>query len=92
MGSKQNEKTAAIVAADRKAEIDVRVQDHARERIVKTAGERFVVGAVLNPDGVEVNVLGEGSEQRKDVDDLGGVGRELESRLIVGARAGGGLR
>jgi hypothetical protein len=29
------------------------------------------------PDGVEVNIFGEGSEERKNVDDLGGVGREF---------------
>src|SRR5712672_2136894 len=32
---------------------------------------------MLDPDGVEVNIFGEGSEEGKDVDDLSGVGREF---------------
>ena len=58
-------------------EIDVGVEDHLRERIVHASDEVFVLGTMFDPEGVEVNVLGEGAEQGKDVDDLGGVGRKL---------------
>jgi hypothetical protein len=39
--------------------------------------EVFVLGTVLDPDGVQVNRGGEGAEEGKDVDDLKGVGREI---------------
>ena len=76
-GLEQDEEAAAIVAADRQPKIDVGVEDHLRERIVNAVGEIFVVGAMFDPEGVEMNVLGEGAEEGKDVDDLGGVGRQL---------------
>ena len=44
---------------------------------MEACGDGLVVGAVLDPDGVEVDGLGEGAEEREDVDDLGGVGGEL---------------
>ena len=76
-GLEQDEEAAAIVAADGQAEIDVRVENHLRERTVDAGGEVFVLGAMFDPDGVEMNVFGEGAEEREDVDDLGGVRREL---------------
>ena len=76
-GLEQDEEAAAVVAADGQAEVDVGVEDHAREGIVDDAGEGFVVGAVLEPEGVEMRGFGEGAEEGKDVDDLGGVGGEL---------------
>ena len=46
--------------------------------------EVIVLGTMLEPEGVEVCLLAEGAEEWKDVDDLGGVGRE------VGLVGGGG--
>ena len=76
-GLEQNEEAAAIVAADRDVEIDVRVEHHAGERIVDDLEQGFVLRPMLDPDGVEMNVFGELAQQGKNVDDLGGVGRKL---------------
>ena len=51
----------------------------AGEGLVDAGDESFVVGAMLEPDGVEMSGLGEGAEERQDVHDLGGVG-EARSR------------
>ena len=91
MGSSEDEEAAAVVAARRGAEVDVGVEDHAGERVVDAVGEGLVLGAVLDPEGVEVDVLGEGAEQREDVDDLGGVGGSSVSSTM-GVRSGGGVR
>ena len=40
-------------------------------------GEVFVLGTMFDPDGVEVNIFSEGSEERQNVDDLCGVGRQF---------------
>ncbi len=50
-------------------------------------GEVFVVLTMFGPDGLKMDVFGKGAEERKNVDDLGGVGRELG--LVYG---GGQLR
>ena len=76
-GLEQDEEAAAIVAADGQPEIDVGVENHLCERTVHAGGEVFVLRTMFNPDGVEMNVFGEGSEEGKNVDDLSGVGREL---------------
>ena len=52
-------------------------ENHLRERIVHAGGEVFVLGTMCDPDGVEMNVVGEGAEEGKNVDDLGGVGRQV---------------
>jgi hypothetical protein len=44
---------------------------------VHAGGEVFVLRTMFGPDGAEVNIFSEGSEKRKNVDDLGGVWREL---------------
>ncbi len=40
-------------------------------------GEVFVLRTMFDPDSVEVNIFGEGSEEGKNVDDLSGIGREF---------------
>ena len=76
-GLEQNEEAAAVVAADGQPEIDVGVENHLRERTVHAGGEVFVLGTMFDPDGVEMNIFGEGSEEGKNVDDLRGIGRQL---------------
>jgi hypothetical protein len=76
-GLEQYEEAAAIVTADGKPEIDVGVEDHLRERTMHAGGEVFVLRTMFDPDGVEVNIFGEGSEEGKNVNDLRGVGREF---------------
>jgi hypothetical protein len=44
---------------------------------VHAGGEVFVLRTMFDPDGVEVNIFGEGSEEGKNIDDLGGVWREF---------------
>src|SRR5438067_2130688 len=48
------------------------------------------LSTMLDPDGVEMNIFGESSEEGKDVDDLRGIGRELS--LIDGSGQLGRLR
>jgi len=74
---KQNQKTAAVVAADRHVQVDVGVQHHAGQRIVDALEEIIVIGAMRDPDDVKMNVLDELAQQRKYVDDLSGIGRQL---------------
>jgi hypothetical protein len=57
---------------------------------VYLSGETFILRTMLDPDGVEVNILGEGSEERKDVDYLCGVRREFG--LVDGGGEFGRLR
>ncbi|WP_433983822.1 hypothetical protein RBB78_24385 [Tunturiibacter empetritectus] len=58
-------------------EIDVGVENGSGEWIVDALEEVFVLRTMFNPEGMEVYVLGKGSEERENVDDLGGVGRQL---------------
>ncbi len=73
----QDEEAAAIVAADGQMEKDVGVENYLCERSVHEGRESFVLRTVFDPDGVEMDVFGEGAEPGKDVDDRGGVGRKL---------------
>ena len=90
MGSSRTRKRRAIVAADRQMEIDVRVENGAGDGVVDAVDEVFVFGAMLDPDGVQMNRGVEGAEEGKDVDDLEGVGGHLG--LIDGWGEFGGRR
>jgi hypothetical protein len=46
-------------------------------RIIFVSGVVFVLGTMFDPDGVEMDVVGEGAEEGKNVDDLSGVGGQL---------------
>ncbi len=83
-GFKQDKEAAAVVAADRHVQIDIRVQDHAGQRIVDQLGKVIIIGAMRYPDGVKIDVFAELPQQGKDVDDLRGVGGKLS--LIDGGR------
>jgi hypothetical protein len=58
-------------------EIDVGVENGAGEGVVVAVDEVFVFGAVLDPDGMQMNLGVEGPEEGKNVDDLEGVGGKL---------------
>ena len=76
-GLEQDEEAAAVVGADGEVEVDVGVEDHAGEGVVEAGGGGFVFGAVLDPEGVEADVFGEGADEGQNVEDADGVGREL---------------
>jgi hypothetical protein len=52
--------------------------------------EVFVLRAMFDPDGVEVDIVSKSSKEGKDVDDLGGVGRQV--RLVYGGGEAGRRR
>jgi hypothetical protein len=58
-------------------EIDVGGEDGLRHRVVHARLQGFVLGAMTKPDVVKVDVCGEGAQQRKNVDHLRGLRREL---------------
>ncbi len=76
-GLKQDEEAAAVVAADGLVQIDVGAEDDLRHGVVDAGLEGFVLGAMTDPDEVEVDVGGEGAEQREDVDDGCGLRGEI---------------
>ena len=80
----QHKEAAAVVAGDRLVEVDVGGEDHLRHRIMNARGEGLVLGAVLEPDVVQVDVRSEGAYQRQHVDHAGGLGREVKLADVGG--------
>ncbi len=85
-GFEQHEEAAAVVAGNGLVQIDVGAENGVHHGIVDAGLKGFVLGAVMDPDEVQVNVGGEGAQQWKDVDDLCRLRRKLGFIDVGGER------